>query len=235
MNIPKQCIIWGGGESIKVGLSLNLTEKILDNFVIGCNFSFHHYKPTFTAFIDSSFYRGKLKKYALPDENHIQSLKKQSLLVGYKSDLKSKELYNNTIILKGTPNYSPNIEKNGLYAKLTGIFATSLASYLMDYSGIIFLLGMDWTLKGNTHYYPKNEIDHSGQGYVNWYKTHSSENSWSPFLNYKDIKIYNVSLSSNITCFEKISYRNMFKLLDYNTYNQTILRETIKSKLVALA
>jgi hypothetical protein len=50
-------------------------------------------------------------------------------------------------------------------------------------------------------------------------------------MNKKDIKIYNVSLNSNINCFEKISYEKMFELLSEEIINQEDLRKEIKKKL----
>ena len=53
MKKSNQLIIIGGGASIEEGISKNLWEKIKNKFVIGINYSYHHFpNPTFQVWLD---------------------------------------------------------------------------------------------------------------------------------------------------------------------------------------
>jgi hypothetical protein len=110
--------------------------------------------------------------------------------------------------------------------------------------GNIYLLGFDWNRRSpemvdkkhyngksdlQTHYY--SDVQHRGIGYVGYYENHNPNKEFEEFIKKRDIKIYNVSLNSNIDCFEKISYNDFFKKLSNTTYSQEELRQKIKDKL----
>lgn len=238
--IPKECIILGGGASIKEGLSLGLKERIKNKFVITCNFAFLYFDSTFNTFLDKRFYEGKIDKNypTLVNEEFLNKLKSLHLIVGGYSK-KFSEIYPNTILLKldEKNNNKEKSLKNGFYrGNLTGIFTLAIASYLLDYKGKIFLLGFDWT-KGTqqnpepeTHYYSNKEINHHGQHKTSVYKTTDPEKHFTKFLD-TNLKIYNVSLQSNINCFEKISYEKMFEIMNKEKINQEELRKEIRDLL----
>ena len=232
MNLPKEVIIIGGGKSIQEGISLGLKEKVKKRFVIVCNYAYKHFFHTFLTLIDRDFY---LPYNAKNDpEKHpdiYNELKKEPLIVGaYHKDFENFKLPN-TILLR---------EKNK--TPLTGIFSLKILN-LLNFKGTIYLLGFDWNRRNvpiktgyepktdlQLHYYSKEEINHGGHGYIGYYETHDSFLLFNRFLN-NNVKIYNVSLNSNINCFNKISYHKMFRLLSNKWYNQDELRKIIKEKL----
>jgi len=225
--IPKECLIIGGGSSISEGLSLGLKEKIQDKFVVTINFASYHFNSTFTTCMDNSFYKGKLLSDSKEiNQDHINHLKSLPLIIAPNAHIRETP-YNNTILTKKI--------KAGA---LTGIYALYLISYLLDYNGIIYLLGFDWSRRtkeekeknilAKTHYY--DEIKHKGIGLSKYYENHKGED-FKPFLNYKNLKIYNVNPNSNLDYFEKIYYNKMFELLNKEKYNQEELRKEIKIKL----
>lgn len=235
MNKIDEVIIVGGGNSIKEGISLGLKEILKDKFVIVCNYAFKHFPHTFMTFADRNFYVPMYAKEKKNDNPDIyEELKKEKLIVGIQHNGLAEFMLPNTILVKHSSELKQikNINQ-GLYVKsfLTGIFSMSLASFLLDYQGRIFLLGFDWNKVGQTHYYNKEEINHRGQGFVNHYKVHNPSNIFSDFNKFHNLKIYNVSLNSNISNFEKIDYNTFFQLLSPYEYNQDDLYETIQTKI----
>ena len=82
-------------------------------------------------------------------------------------------------------NHNVYVRRNGKGCwcgnSLTGIFALTLASYLMNYEGTIYLLGYDWSKNTEqTHYY--KDIKHRGIGYTNYYKNHDPHNHFKYFI-----------------------------------------------------
>jgi hypothetical protein len=155
------------------------------------------------------------------------------------------EYYLNTISLKCTSNFDKSA-KDGFYsAFMCGFFSLHVAMYLMNYTGTIFLLGYDWTRRDpktmcpttytpydnkiETHYYSDTEIKHRGQHWLSAYENHDAHKYFVNFL-IPNIKIYNVSLNSNIQDFEKIDYKKMFELLPKEIVAQEELRKEIRNK-----
>ena len=219
---PSQLVIIGGGSSISEGISKGLWNKLKDKFVIGINSSCYHFKnPTFQVWLDKKFY-----------EAHKEIFDKLPLVI-----TKPKpKLPSNVIQLKTTNNYYRDIRKGVWKGSLSGIYALSLAIYLLD-EGEIFLLGYDFCGMGKdkkgrakTHYY--EDIEHKGRGKINYYGTSGrADRDFKPFANERKVKIYNVSLQSQINTFPKISYDQFFKMLDDKIFNQEELRKHIKEKL----
>lgn len=231
-SIPKEIVIIGGGYSIQEGVSLGLKEKIKDKFTIGINFSFHHFDSTFLCFGDANFYMGYLKgdMYGFSQE-HLDTLKKLPLIIGENHNF--HEVYSNSILFRTTPHWE-NVTENVFYKyNLTGTLALYIGTKLIDFEGTIYLLGFDWTESKEqpTHYYPKSEINHRGQGLRTWYRANRPSDLFSSFLTLNKVKIYNVCPTSNIPTFEKIRYSDMFNLLTSDIYDQNNLRNLIKNKL----
>jgi hypothetical protein len=232
-----EIIIIGGGTSIRTGLDLGLKKRIRNKCTIACNFAFNHFDSTIVTYVDEKFYKGILNEdiSKIPNKSHIQQLKSLPLIIGNRFTDDLNYYYSNTIPLKSSGIYSRNIQKTGIYRPtLVGLFSIHLAMHLMNYNGIIYILGYDWTRrkekneKVKTHYYSRSEINHRGQGYSTFYEVHRPEQYFDVFTKEKDVKIYNVSPNSNINCFEKISYPKFFELLSPITYNQDKLRKIIK-------
>lgn len=222
-------IIIGGGCSINEGIPLGLKDKIKDKLIIATNYSYLHFPHTFLTFYDRDFYvPSYAKKYPDQHPDIYEELKKEPLIIGYhKNDGLSEFLLPNTILIN-----CPKKELPNPYS--TGIFALCIAERLKPKT--IYLCGFDWprqpipqdkTLynpKSNLdiHYYQK-EIQHSGLGYTGFYDNHNPDKYFKFFKN-SNSKIYNVSLNSNINNFEKITYKQMFNLLD----NQIIIPDYIE-------
>jgi hypothetical protein len=233
--ILNECIIIGGGKSIQDGLNLNLQPLLANKFVIATNYSYKHFPHTLMCFCDRDFY--------YPNQNCIKNkchpyiydeLKKLPLIVGINHSGVEEFKLPNTYFVNSSAEFREITDyREGFYCKnfLTGVFAISLASFLLNYKGIIYLLGFDYTKQGATHYYTKEEINHRGQGWTNSYASHNPDNIFMPFEELEDIKIYNVSPESNIKNFEQINYPTMFNSMNNVGYNQEKLRQYIKSKL----
>ena len=219
----KQAIIIGGGASIREGLRMGLKNEISNRFVIAINYAYRDFSDaTFTCFVDKEFY----------NENR-EDLANLPLVVGmFWPDL----IYlPNTIALKTGGTYHRDIEKEGVYvAGLAGVFALSLAAYLVEDGGDIFLLGYDFGALNDspvTHYY-QDRIRHRGVGNIGHYTMEHLHMDFGPFTALENIHIYNVSLKSHISFFPKVSYPTFFSLLDGNIDNP---REEVRKKLSTLS
>jgi hypothetical protein len=227
MDFPKECIIIGGGPSIKPQISL-LQTLCATKFTILTNYAFKTFPGTFTCFTDRNFY---FPNASMENPNIYDELKELSLIIGINHNGVDEFKLNNTILLDKS-------EKENL----TGVFALKLALRLME-TGTVYLLGFDWTRRTNlperdpnynpkssvpTHYY---NINHRGIGYVGYYENHNPDNDFNKLIKKDTLKIYNVSPESNIECFEKISYDKMFSMLSADQINQDELRNKIKEKI----
>ena len=216
-----ECIIIGGGSSIKEGLSLGLRDRLQGKFVIACNYAYKHFPHTFLAFLDRDFYKSRSE---INNPDIYEELKQEPLIIGIDINGISEFKLDNTILLDKSEREN-----------LTGVFALKLAEKIMN-SGTIFLLGFDWDRRTglperDPNYSPKtdlplhyyDDIKHRGSGFIGYYENHRADKEFTKLIK-KDVKIFNVSLQSNITCFEKISYEHMFTLLNEEKYNQEELR-----------
>jgi len=230
MEFPKECVIIGGGASILPQIKV-LQPILASKFVIACNYSYKHFSSTFTVFNDREFYHPK------PEDNNpdiYEELKALPMIVGINHNGIEEFKLKNTILLDKKER-----------EVLTGILALKLAIKLME-SGNIYLLGFDWNRRTGlperdpnynpnsdypTHYYTTKEINHRGVGYMGYYENHNPDREFAKLIK-KDVKVFNVSLESNINCFPKIDYPTMFKLLSDVRHNQEELRLEIKNNLI---
>lgn len=231
MNKPTQCIILGGGVSIKEEIAKGLWKKLENHFVIGLNYSYNFFDSTILSYVDGSgqFY---------DDERKKEKFQKLPLIIGKKpGDIK---ILPNTIILQTNDvKYFRDIKLGCYKSNLVGLFALSLAIYLLD-EGEIYLLGYDYGFingekdnKGRriTHFY-QGEIKHRGIGKTNYFDTVGrADKDFGVYKNEKKVKIYNVSMKSKINTFPKISYDEFFKRLGNQKYDQNIIREYIRKEL----
>jgi len=237
MENIRHCIIIGGGKSIEP-YRKELAEKTKDQFTIVINYGFLHFPHTCMCFGDTDFYfpsKAKQNPGKYPDI--YEKLKNESLIIynNEKNKLKDYQLPN-TIYVKSGCGYNTNPLKMGFYHHvITGIFALSLAQFLMDYNGIIFLCGFDWSRnkpneQTEIHYYSDQELYHKGKHKTDYYHNNNPDNFFGHFKE-PNIKIYNVSEISSINSFEKISYNQMFNLLIPQEIDQNKIRKYIKEKL----
>lgn len=211
------CIIIGGGSSIKEGIDLGLKNFLKNKFIIACNYAYKHFPHTLMCFTDRNFYvPSYAKKYPEKNPDIYEELKNENLIIGINHNGISEFQLPNTVLVKSIPTLKQiQSPTEGFYTKnfLTGSLALSLACYILNYIGNIFLLGFDWTIEGNTHYYTKKELNHHGIGYTTSYQKHNPNYVFKPFTTLKNLNIYNVSMNSNIECFTKISYSYFFKII----------------------
>jgi len=238
MESINEVIIIGGGKSISTGLETGLKDHIKGRCVIALNYSFKYFDHTFLCFGDEKFYKDTAPDSPYPDI--YDELGKLPLIIGMKQSInEEKIIHPNTILLP--TNYSYNRKDNlkeGVYCSfLVGIFALSLAIYLMEGKGICYLLGYDWSRRNNEqknnrekidiHYY---DIKHRGTQLTSSYESHEPNFYFKPFEVEKGIKIYNVSPNSNINNFKKIDYTEMYSLLSNQIFNQDELRNYVKEQ-----
>lgn len=226
-----QLIIIGGGTSIKEGIEKGLWERLIDRFTISLNFNYHHFPyHTFCCYVDKDFYI-----------KNIEGLKVLPLVVGkYHKQIKAE---GNLIQLKTNESeYDPSLKKGVYKSSLVGLFSLTVGSYLLE-EGEVFLLGYDFGAvcgidKKNrpmTHYYQEeNKLNHRGIGKINYYQSKGRADRDFKVYNNPKIKIYNVSLNSNIDTFEKISYDQFFGKLNNIRYDQNELRSQIRQKMLNL-
>lgn len=225
---PKECIIIGGGSSISEGISKGLWNKLKGKFTIGTNYSYKFFEPTIQTYVDSTFYN-----------QNVNELKNLPLVIGQgRNTVKNPELPN-AFAIPCNSVYNRNLEGGVYSAKLVGLYALSLAIYLLN-TGTLWLLGYDY---GNindakdkknrkiTHFY-QNQIEHRGIGHTTWYDTKGRvEEDFGCYKNEKQCRIINVSPLSKINIFPKINYNQFFKELSPEIYDQNELREWIKNEL----
>lgn len=234
-------IILGGGVSLQEGIDLGLYDRIKDKCTFALNYEYKYFDSTVICFNDTNFYLANQKE-----------LKNKPLVIGVDQN-QGLITPPNTYLLKGSDVWiDPLNIKQGIYSNaLTGYTAISLAMWLLNKEGIIYLLGYDWSrrteedkqkgikanpydhniaLEKRTKTHCHADIMHRGIGYTSYYETNDPNKKFLPFLQESNIKIYNVSLNSNITCFKKINYLEFFKQIN-NTqnYNQEELQTYIKS------
>lgn len=230
MKFPKQLILVGGGSSLSEGIKMGLWRKIDNHFIITCNYAYQDLpNATLSTYVDQDYYKAESKK---------ELFQKLPLIIGKSHSMK---VLPNTIMLNAGAKYNRDL-KNGVFkASLCGLFSLSLGIHLLD-KGNLFIIGFDYGNIGNekdsdnkfrTHYYQEDEKrTHRGIGRINYYCTKNrADKDFSNYLSEKQVKIYNVSLKSNINVLPKLTYLQFFKLLNNQTYNQEELRASIKEKL----
>jgi len=250
MTQIEQIIIQGGGSSIKELMDDNLFERLINSCLLGVNFSFRDYLPTALCCADFKFYSGKIKpiyynnkliKNAY-DDSFRKELKNLPLIIAPgREDLlnnitekNEKVRMDNTLFLNYLTAHQyygkKQNKENSIYGiDLSGIWALGVACKLNPKE--IYLLGFDFGDFGNgTHYY--NHTKHRGIGAVSrdWYNNNQADYYFMPFVkDYSNIKIYNVSLKSKITCFEKINKESFFNKIKRlpNNLSQEALRKQI--------
>ncbi len=231
MNKPTQLIIIGGGSSIQEGISKGLWSKLKNRWTIGLNYSYNFFDSTVLCYVD-----GDGQFYSKESKNE----KFQNLLLIIGKEHNNLKVLPNTIALKtNDAKYYRDVKLGCYKSSLVGLFALSLAIYLLD-EGEIFLLGYDNSAqekdnknRPNTHFY-QGEIEHRGIGKINYYGGKDrAKRDFGVYKGEKKVKIYNVSLDSKIPgdIFEKISYDEFFKKLDNKQFDQNYIREYIKGKL----
>lgn len=215
----KEVIILGGGASLEEGINLGLWDKIKEKEVWSINYAFltMPFLPKREIWVDISFFRNNIEK--------LQNLYKQ----GVECHAKKHQHYATIPEIKTyyTTRDPKEISEKLYIGKmgLAGFFALHLA--IKENFNPIFILGYDF---GNlnitdkkTHYYQdKLNIYSTGIGKPELYrnKDNTVKEEVKDFdilaieAQQQNLKIYNVSLISNIFSFEKISWEDFFTKLN---------------------
>lgn len=239
----KQCIIIGGGYSIKEGVEKGLWSKIANLYTIGINYSYKYFpNPTLQTYVDRDFYT-----------DHKEELSKLPLIIGKQYRMATSP---NTIMIRSATTYKRNLSSGIYKAHLAGLYTLSLAIYLLD-EGEIYLLGYDFgerrtkeytTFAKNprhlrslapmdkdghyyTHFY-QGDINHRGIGKISHYNDKGrAKKDFAPYEAETKVKVYNVSMISKIVAFPKMSYDEFFGRIHLaESCNQARLREDIRAR-----
>lgn len=217
----KEVVIIGGGSSVKEGIDKNLWEEIKDKEIWSLNFAFMFmpYLPKRQLWIDTSFFKNYCDK--------LQELYNQGVsLHTKKHEMYDSEPYKNKITTHEVARNLKEPIKDRVFIGqmgLTGLLALHLA--IIELYDTIYLLGYDYGTPSLddriTHFYSDKVVEKNikSSGVSNT-KVYLDDNN-APKKNMEDLmffnsfsnKIYNVSLKSNITYFEKISYEEFFNKL----------------------
>jgi len=200
-----QTIIIGGGSSIKEGILLGLQEKLKSTFNVGINYAYKFFDCSILVCVDRPFY-----------ERNKKEIKSIPLIICRHFD--NVEYLDNTISIVGIHGtYRRNLVEGVYSPRYSGMFALSLAIFCSEPGDEIYLLGYDYNYKGKTengryftHFY-QGKIEHRGVGRISQFRPENARRDYEPFKWEREVKIYNVSLTSLIPYFDKISYEEFFK------------------------
>lgn len=261
MTKPSEIFIIGGGVSLTKGIEIGLLDFLRDKCCLTLNCSMFNYPLTCGVFCDySNFYEHFFIKNNNPPQQpelmitkFLDSFKeKDKKHIKIQEDVRTCRII---LIKHSDTNYYRDIARGCYSNVLTGLFALSLAIYLLDTSGTIWLCGYDCGVApiddkvpttiirgqklmvddtGNfaTHAY---KTKHGGVGKIDIYYDKHKRNRKAPlfdiYKNEQQVRILNVCPSSSISTFEKIDYQTMFKLSDGIKYSQEELRDWIRERL----
>jgi len=236
--LAKQAIILGGGCSVLEGIDKDLFSKLKDKFIIGLNYSHHFVDSTCWMYVDDTYYL-----------NEIKYLEKLPLTVGrLHTNVPTKP---NNIELITASKYVRDCHHGVYSATLTGLFALSLAIYILD-EGEIFLLGFDnSSQKGEdkdslvhdsqgralTHFYQYGNIisrytgkpltlKHRGIGKVNWYQATQLENNKRISRAEHEYGVYKNENNVKIWNVSPNSKIPTFEKINYSTFFNKLNKQT---------
>lgn len=224
-NLKKKVIIIGGGYSVKEGLAKDLWNKIINKEIWSLNFcyEFMPYVPKRQIWMDRNVFIDKCKEIQIMYHKGVDLYTQFNAL--YKS-------FSEDIVINQLTTFRDKKDFDSLFPEklfvgrfgFVGILSLSLA--IKENYDEIYLLGYDFGTTSindsNTHWYQElvkeKGIKSKGVGNAKVYIEHnnivkSSVGDFDCFEKYKD-KIYNVSLKSNIGCFNKISYDEFFNKIE---------------------
>ena len=210
----KTAILIGGGKSVIEGIELGLWDKIKDKadiFSINYAFKTMPYLPNKQVWVDTTFFKNNL--------GDLETLYK----AGVECHCKKNAKYNAILEIIQHDTSRDEVTKDKLYIGamgLSGTFAIALTIKL-GYDRI-FLLGYDFgttSIKDtHTHYYQHTGIQFLSNGVRNpqvYMTDNGVKREVKLFDKFKSslYNIYNVSMTSNINSFPKISYNELFERL----------------------
>lgn len=224
----KSCILVGGGFSIKEGIEKGLWDKIKGQDIWSLNYAYKFlpYLPNRQLWMDTTFFKNNIKD--------LQSLAEQKVALytkyhpTYKEDMYKDKIITYEITRDWDKRYNATVDNDAIFIALyvgqlglVGTFALSLACE--EKYDIIYLLGYDFGAKSNTdlntHFYVDDDKDIISSGLRNPNAYYENTSIKASVLNYNEYnsyksKIYNVSLDSNISAFQRIGYDEFFRQLE---------------------
>jgi hypothetical protein len=247
--MDKRCIIIASGASIRSGIELGLSNYLEREVTFSINDNIKFIDSTVAMFGDWCCYRDRFDLFS----KHPLTIGRFDMHIGRSIEGATPcPKHDSLILLQGSGKYhgAEGLSK-GLYSSvLTGAFTLNLAIRLGFKQ--IFLLGFDCCeINGSTHWYdnvegagqflnyegkPTSGVGKDEQGNYNTSFYNSSDDNlnllWKPFQ-VEDATIYNVSLESRITEFQKIGYQSMFTILNQNKIkvNQLEVQKEIRQLL----
>ena len=212
----KRVIIVGGGASVNLGIDQGLWEKIKNETIWSLNYAFlaMPYLPKRELWVDKSFFKNNIEKLEALANKKVEMVAKNNAIISHLPGITTYPTTRNSNEYHGIL----GINKKLIFAGKQG-FVGTFALHLAICEGYdeICLLGYDYGIPADsksttTHFYQNTlKVISSGVGRPSVYldKNHQIKKEiadYNVFLQEKDVTIWNVSLTSNITCFPKISY-----------------------------
>jgi len=218
----KTAILIGGGPSVKAGIEKGLWEQIKGQDVWSVNYAFKvmPYLPSREVFVDIAFFRNNTEDLQKLSEKGVPLYSKQhSNYANLQHAIKQYNCTREKTGYKGRHVFHTNnhlfIGKMGL----SGTFAISLA--VAEGYEQLYLLGYDFgptNLHDNfTHFYQNDiKVVSSGVQHPEVYfdqqnKVKADVEDFKIYVGEENLKIWNVSLNSNIPHFPKLSWEEFFK------------------------
>jgi hypothetical protein len=220
----QRLIIVAGGNSVKEGIEHGLWEQIKGQEIWSINYAYRTmpYLPKREIWVDIEFYKANTESLQKLYEQGVEIHCKQHMgYAGIKEFITQYGCTRETKLYFG----KEAIQKNTIYygrMGMSGMFGLSLA--IAEGYDEIYLLGYDF---GNnsisnkfTHYYQFDlKVYSTGVMHPEVYRSENNEvkievEDYKVYLNESDVKIWNVSIDSNITYFDKITYEHMFERIN---------------------
>ena len=224
MKENKSVVLIGGGRSVLTGIELGLFDKIKGMDIWSLNFAYKSmpYLPSTEIWIDKMFFTQNIKNLQGLHEKGVNLITaynskydKFPEVTTYKTS-RCREEYFGAKMLDSGKIFVGTLGQ-------CGFFALSMA-ICYGYNRI-YLLGYDFGTPSYedkiTHFYQEDveklKIISKGVGKKDVYynkegKIKEGLNDYSLYTR-ENIPIYNVSLRSNINCFNKLSYSEFFKVI----------------------
>lgn len=222
MENKKSCILLGGGRSLLEGVEKDIFNKIRDKDIWSLNFAYKTFafSPSRQLWVDISFFNTNIVPLTDMARKGVGMYTRQHMKYSFIKEIHQYQVTRKANEYDGTEALKTGrifIGRDGM----VGMFALSLA--IAEGYKEIFLCGYDYGTPSpndsKTHYYQdKLMVISSGVGRPEIYwrddgKIKDTIVDYEVYTRHNDIKIWNVSLRSNITYFERISYDNFFKML----------------------
>jgi len=224
--VSKECIIVGGGKSVRDGVALGLWDKIKDKDVWSLNYAYKliPFLPSRQCFVDYMFFKN--------NEDDLHDMAAKGVPIHSKANSKLNHIEQKVIKTYNTVRQAGGFrgrtalvvppEAHLFTGRMGLVGAFALALSIAEGYGKIYLLGYDFGSTGmedkDTHWYQGQiNVQSTGVGrpavYWNKLGLKKEVEDFKVFSTVKDLQIYNVSPKSNIPYFEKIDYLKFYELI----------------------